>query len=97
MNSSETYRSGKGVSASAAGEPEPVKVRIPQEADEKAVLAQLSGIFSAHRGNTPVLIYLQNGKIVRTGQGGGVYPSIDLFDTVAEIVGRPNIKGRVRT
>ncbi len=97
VNSSETYRSGKGVSASAAGEPEPVKVRIPQEADEKAVLAQLSGIFSAHRGNTPVLIYLQNGKIVRTGQGGGVYPSIDLFDTVAEIVGRPNIKGRVRT
>lgn len=97
VNSSETYRSGKGVSASAAGEPEPVKVRIPQEADEKAVLAQLSGIFSSHRGNTPVLIYLQNGKIVRTGQGGGVYPSIDLFDTVAEIVGRPNIKGRVRT
>ena len=97
VNSSEAYRSGKGVSASAAGEPEPVKVRIPQEADEKAVLAQLSGIFSSHRGNTPVLIYLQNGKIVRTGQGGGVYPSIDLFDTVAEIVGRPNIKGRVRT
>ncbi len=97
VNSSETYRSGKGVSASAAGEPEPVKVRIPQEADEKAVLVQLSGIFSSHRGNTPVLIYLQNGKIVRTGQGGGVYPSIDLFDTVAEIVGRPNIKGRVRT
>ena len=90
-------RSGKEVSVSSDREPEPVKVRIPQEADEKSVLTQLSGIFSAHRGNTPVLIYLQNGKIVRTGQGGGVYPSIDLFDTVAGIVGRPNIKGRVRT
>ena len=44
-----------------------------------------------------MLIYLQNGKIVKTGQGGGIYPSIDFFDTVAEIVGRPNVKGKVRT
>ncbi len=76
---------------------ETVKVRIPQEADEQEILGRLQEIFKEYPGNTPVLIYLQNGKIVRTGAGGGVYPSIALFDTVAEMVGRPNIKGRVRT
>ena len=80
---------------SAAGG-ETVKVRIPQEADEQEVLQALQEIFRQYPGNTPVLIYLQNGKIVKTGERGGVYPSIALFDTVAEIVGRPNIKGRVR-
>lgn len=75
---------------------ETVKVRIPQEADEQEVLQALQEIFRQYPGNTPVLIYLQNGKIVKTGERGGVYPSIALFDTVAEIVGRPNIKGRVR-
>ena len=75
---------------------ETVKVRIPQEADEQEILGRLQEIFKEYPGNTPVLIYLQNGKIVRTGAGGGVYPSIALFDTVAEMVGRPNIKGRVR-
>ena len=76
---------------------ETVKVRIPQEADEQEILGRLQEIFKEYPGNTPVLIYLQNGKIVRTGAGGGVYPSLALFDTVAEMVGRPNIKGRVRT
>lgn len=81
---------------SAGREPDPVKVRIPAEAEEQEVLQLLQEIFRAHHGNTPVLIYLQSGKIVRTGQNGGVYPSIDFFDTVAEIVGRPNVKGKVR-
>lgn len=75
-------------------EPDPVKVRIPPEADEEAVLTTLREIFSRNRGNAPVLIYLQNGKILKTGQGAGVYPTIDFFDTVADVVGRPNIKGR---
>ena len=73
---------------------DPVKVRIPAEADEEEMLASLREIFGRYRGNSPVLIYLQNGKILKTGQGGGVYPTIDFVDTVAEIVGRPNIKGR---
>jgi len=75
-------------------EPSPVKVRIPQEASEQEVLTQLQQIFRQYHGGTPVLIYLQNGKIVKTSPGSGVYPTIEFFDTVAEIVGRPNVKGR---
>jgi len=77
-----------------AAQQDTVKVRIPAEADEPALLEQLQKIFREHRGDTPVLIYLQNGKIVKTSPQGGVYPTIGFFDTVAELVGRPNIKGR---
>ena len=73
---------------------EVVKVRIPPEADEKEMLQELQKIFSNYRGNVPVLLYLQNGKVVRTGEKGGVYPSLEFFDTVAELTGRPNIKGK---
>ena len=69
-------------------------ILIPADGEEKQLLARLQQIFSDYRGDTPVLIYLQNGKIVKTGQNGGVYPVIEFFDTVAEVVGRPNIKGR---
>jgi len=71
-----------------------VKVRIPADADERAMLNQLQQMFRDFHGNTPVLIYLQNGKIVKTSPQGGVHPTIEFFDTVAELVGRPNIKGR---
>lgn len=83
-----------GSYGNSGGGPEPIKVRIPEDGDEQAVLAQLQQIFRDYRGSTPVLIYLQNGKIVKTAQNGGVYPVIEFFDTVAEVVGRPNVKGR---
>lgn len=90
------YSQGSRAGRAGGGfrEPDPVKVRIPADADEKAVLSQLQQIFRDFRGDTPVLIYLQSGKIVKTSQNGGVRPLIQFFDTVAEIVGRPNIKGR---
>ena len=94
--SSAGRRTSGGRTQSPAGG-ETVKVRIPETVEEEAVLAKLQEIFRQYPGNTPVLIYLQSGKIVKTGEGSGVYPSIALFDTVAELVGRPNIKGRVRT
>ncbi|MBR1996526.1 MAG: FKBP-type peptidyl-prolyl cis-trans isomerase, partial [Paludibacteraceae bacterium] len=41
-------------------------------------------IFRAFAGDTPVLIYLQNGKIVRTSPQGGVHPTIEFFVTTTE-------------
>ena len=93
-----TGRGGSG-GAGTSGSPQTapadaVKVRIPADADEQAMLNQLQQMFRDFHGNTPVLIYLQNGKIVKTSPQGGVHPTIEFFDTVAELVGRPNIKGK---
>ena len=73
---------------------EAVKVRIPEDCNQQQVLNELQNVFRDNRGDAPVLIYLQDGKIVGTGEGMGVYPSLEFFDTVADIVGRPNIKGK---
>ena len=73
---------------------EAVKVRIPEDCNQQQVLNELQNVFRDNRGYAPVLIYLQDGKIVGTGEGMGVYPSLEFFDTVADIVGRPNIKGK---
>ena len=85
-----------GTKASAvpksAGGVSPVKVRIPGEGDEKQILSELSRIFKEHRGDVPVLIYLQSGKIVRTGEKGGVRPTLAFAEKVADIVGNANVK-----
>lgn len=85
-----------GTKASAvpksAGGVSPVKVRIPGEGDEKQILSELSRIFKEHRGDVPVLIYLQSGKIVRTGERGGVRPTLAFAEKVADIVGNANVK-----
>lgn len=85
-----------GTKASAgpkgAGGSNPVKVRIPGEGDEKQILSELSRIFKDHRGDVPVLIYLQSGKIVRTGERGGVRPTLAFAEEVADIVGNANVK-----
>ncbi|MEE0741662.1 MAG: DNA polymerase III subunit alpha [Emergencia sp.] len=93
-NRKRANRGQQSVSPAAQNRQDAIKVRIPEEGDEKEILANLQRIFSSFRGNVPVLIYLQNGKIVGTGAAGGVHPTIDFFDTVAELVGRPNIKGK---
>ena len=85
-----------GTKASAgtksAGGVSPVKVRIPGEGDEKQILSELSRIFKEHRGDVPVLIYLQSGKIVRTGEKGGVRPTLAFAEEVAYVVGNANVK-----
>ena len=85
-----------GTKASAgtksAGGVSPVKVRIPGEGDEKQILSELSRIFKEHRGDVPVLIYLQSGKIVRTGENGGVRPTLAFAEEVADVVGNANVK-----
>lgn len=92
-NSSQQYGGQSSRTESVANQ-NPVKVKIPADADEDVVLAQLRELFRQYRGNTPVLMYLKNGKVVRTSPGRGVHPTIEFFDAAAEIVGRPNIKGK---
>ena len=69
-----------------------VKVRIPQDADEQRTLDDIDGIFKAHRGDVPALIYLKSGRIVRTGPGAGVDPSQILRAELELIAGAGNVK-----
>ncbi|MGF6375778.1 DNA polymerase-3 subunit alpha [Clostridiales Family XIII bacterium PM5-7] len=73
-------------------EEQPVKVRIPNEADEQQVLSQLQAMFNEYQGMVPVLIYLQNGKIVKTGDKAGVRPTAAFVERVAALVGDANVK-----
>lgn len=67
-----------------------VKIRIPVDAREPRVLKQLEQIFREDQGDTEVLIYLQNGKIVRSSVG--VKMSDYLIEELNGIVGASNVK-----
>ena len=67
-----------------------VKIRIPADAREPRVLKQLEQIFREDQGDTEVLIYLQNGKIVRSSVG--VKMSDYLIEELNGIVGASNVK-----
>lgn len=69
-----------------------VKVRIPPSADEKKLMKELAEIFHVHHGETPVLIFLQNGKVVRTGEKSGVFLSRELKSRLSTLLGEDNLK-----
>lgn len=85
-------REGQAKTPSTGAGPKPVKVRIPKEGDEAQMLETLKAIFAAHRGEVPVILYLQNGSLVGTGQRAGVYPTDAFAEAVAEVVGNANVK-----
>ena len=80
-----------------------VKIRIPQEGEtlgeagsmsEEEVLDRLKEILHRYPGDEQVLIYKRDGKIISTGEGSGmgVRPTLDFAETVALLVGNPNVK-----
>lgn len=92
----ERKNGGSGKKSSAGSDrrpgPAPVKIRIPEGIDETETLEKIKEVIANHRGNVRVLIYLQNGKIIGTGNGGGVRPTLEFAESVAELVGNANIK-----
>jgi DNA polymerase-3 subunit alpha len=69
-----------------------VKVRIPKEADEAEALKSIDRIFKDNKGPSTGLIYLQNGRIIRTGPGKGIEQSEELRADLETIVGAGNVK-----
>lgn len=76
----------------SADDVKPAKVKIPRNMDEKQILEDLNIIFKKHRGSKPVLIYLQSGKLMKTGVGGGITESVELRNTLVNLVGNENVK-----
>lgn len=78
-----------------------VKVRIPPEGDgyglaasltEEEALEKIREIVSKHKGKTQLLIYKRDGKIIASGEGGGVHPTLDFAEEMALLVGNSNVK-----
>ena len=69
-----------------------IKLRIPKDADEGAVLQQVESIMSKHKGSYETLIYLQNGKIIKTNSDMYVEPTEILKAKLMAILGEENVK-----
>ncbi len=69
-----------------------VKVRIPAEVDEAETLELIHKLFRRNHGGATGLMYLQNGKIVRTDPRAGIEPSEGLKSQLGAIVGNSNVK-----
>ena len=70
----------------------PVKIKLPAEGEESELLDDIGRVMKEHRGRIPVLIYLRSGKILGTPSGGGVRPTVEFAEAIADIVGNANIK-----
>ena len=67
-----------------------MKIRIPAGIDETEALYTLEGMFRVNLGETPVLVYLQDGKIVRSNTQ--VKVSESLLGRLTELAGEDNVK-----
>jgi len=74
------------------GDRPPVKVKIPFGEDGAAVLGRLNEVFARHRGQTEVLIYMPDGKIIKTKKYAGVDATDELADELVRMVGAANVK-----
>lgn len=69
-----------------------IKVKIPAGADVNINLDQIKTTLKRHRGNAQVLIYLPDGKILKTDRSLWSEPSRALADQLMALVGVENVK-----
>ncbi|MCI2196974.1 MAG: DNA polymerase III subunit alpha [Eubacterium sp.] len=69
-----------------------LKVRIPENQDERLIMKELADIFKDHRGPQAALIYRKNRKAVRTGRNAGITISENLLEKIGALVGEENVK-----
>jgi len=69
-----------------------VKVRIPAGVDVNITLEQIKGTLARHSGKAQVLIYLPEGKTLRTDRNLWVSPEESLKIQLMAILGQENVK-----
>ena len=69
-----------------------IKVRIPKDLDEQIILSRIDWLLGTHRGKSPLLIYKQDGKVIKTGKGKGIEPSDAIKEEFISLVGEENVK-----
>lgn len=81
--------------AESAGDREPcgmIKVRIPGGEEENIALEQIKFTLQRHKGTAQVLIYLPEGKILRTDDSLWAEPSKALENQLGALLGPENVK-----
>lgn len=69
-----------------------VKVKLTAEMDRDITLAQVKSVLMRHPGKAQVLIYLPEGKTLRTDQALWTKPDENLRVQLAAILGQENVK-----
>ena len=97
--SADSSHNGHG-DGNAQGRPQGsyLKLRITQEVmdkhgDSKGVLYHLLDVLSMYPGETEVLVYLPNGKMIRTDKSHSACVSDELKERLTKILGEGNVKG----
>ena len=69
-----------------------IKVKIPTDANLNATLEQIKFTLQRHSGMAQVLIYLPDGKILKTDRDLWAEPSVALRNQLIAILGHENVK-----
>lgn len=69
-----------------------IKLKIPANINQEANLEQIKSILQRHRGNAQVLIYLADGKILKTDRDLWAEPTSALRNQLIAILGQENVK-----
>ena len=69
-----------------------VKLRIPEDMNENATLEQIKMNVKRHLGDYQLMIYLSDGRILKTKEDLWVNPSQELENMFVAILGRENVK-----
>jgi DNA polymerase III subunit alpha len=69
-----------------------VKIRIPDRGTQMEDLETIKGILTLHRGDTPVLIYTSEGKVLKTQSDLWVDANGDFQEAVTRVIGERNLK-----
>lgn len=69
-----------------------IKVKIPEHCNVSQTLEQIKFTLKRHSGNAQVLIYLPEGKILKTDRDLWAEPSVALRNQLIAILGHENVK-----
>jgi DNA polymerase-3 subunit alpha len=69
-----------------------VKIRIPDRGTQTEDLETIKGILTLYRGETPVLIYTSDGKVLKTQSDLWVDANSDFQEAVRRVIGESNLK-----
>ncbi len=78
--------------AATANPKKTVKIRIPNCETQAEDLETIKKILTLHRGDTPVLIYTSEGKMLKTHSDLWVDATADFREEVSRIIGEDNLK-----